>query len=176
MASLLDRIKGGNSDLYNDPDNDLNNVSEIPDEVPAHWSDESELTPDPIPVPRGRPAPSPVAGPAPRVTATMQRKMAEQIAMYIDVVAMPWAMRDSCGEVVQDQAEALGKAFAKILSRYPEAAQKMLASGVLGDWIAVGIAVKPIVEAVYSHHVKKSDDGGADDFADFEFDDQRPGR
>lgn len=172
MASLLDRIKGVEFGPNNDPENDPDYVSEIPDEVPADWSG---LDADPVPGPRERPTAVVSHAPAPKVTPSMQKKIAEQIAMYIDLLAMPWAMRDSCGEVVQDQAEALGKAFAKILSRYPEAAQKMLATGVLGDWIAVGMAGKPIVEAIYHHHVvKTTDDGGADDFADF--DDVRPGR
>jgi len=174
MGSLLDRIKG----VEFEPHSDLENIPRIPDEIPDEWDSEEEpLAADPIPAPRGRLKAAPVPMTYGKVTPTMQRKIAEQISMYIDMLAMPVAFRDPvCGGAVQDQAEALGKAFAKILARYPEAAHKMLASGVLGDWIAVGLAAKPIAEAVWNHHiVKRDDDGGHDDYADF-VDESRPGR
>lgn len=171
MASLLDRIKG----VEFGDNNDLDNTPEIPDEVPEEWG--AELTADPVPGPRGRTSSALTPTTFGKVTPTMQKKIAEQIAMYIELLAAPVELRDPvCGGAIGDQAEALGKAFAKILARYPEAAHKMLAGGVLGDWIAVMLAAKPIGEAIWNHHiVKTGDDGGQDDYADFAIDPSRPG-
>lgn len=176
MGALLDRIKG----VDFEPNKDLENIPQIPDEVPDEWTAEQDSEPlaaDPPPAQR---RPDPMFKPVTygKVTPAMQRKIAEQISMYIELFAMPAAMRDPvCGGAVQDQAEALGKAFAKILSRYPEAAHKMLASGVLGDWIAVGMAAKPIAQAIYHHHIAKDieQEGAPDDFSDFG-DTYRPGQ
>lgn len=164
MSTLLERLTRTGKD-ENPAENLTENTAEIPDQIPSDWTE--GFTPDPVPAPRrgSDPLAPKTYG---RVTATMQKKIAEQISMYIDLLAMPLAVRDPlCGGALSDQAEALGKAFAKILAKYPEAAHKMLAGGVLGDWLAVLMAAQPIATAVWSHHIAKTTgQEGIDDGAD----------
>lgn len=174
MNRLLGRLTGTETDQEIEQETDQEMGVEIPDGVPEEWSG---LAPDPVPGARkaGAPLTPKTFG---RVTPAMKKKIAEQISMYIDLLAMPVALRDEvCGGAVQHQADALGKAFANILARYPEAAHKFLTTGVLGDWIAVGLAAKPIAEAVWSHHIVKKPEGmdESDGLNLADFDPYRPG-
>ena len=160
MASLLEKIAGGTLSVSTEP---VFSDADVPD------SPASLLEPDPEP---GAPAPRPrgpllkpaTAGP---VTPALKKRISGELEAYIEMMAIPLVFRDEvCGAAVHAQAKPIADAIARILARYPDLAHKFLATGVLGDWIALGLAVKPVIEAVYAHHVAKPQEE-TDDGADF---------
>lgn len=170
MNRLLGRLTGQEIDSENDTEND----QEIPDVVPPEWS---ELTPDPAPGTRKAGAPL-VPKTYGKVTPALKKRIAAEIEAYVEFAAMPVMMRDpTCGGALHEQAKPIADALATILGRYPDMAHKFLATGVLGDWLKLGIALQPVVGAVWSHHVvNQPAQGGVEDDLDLTgYDEFRPG-
>ncbi len=147
MASLLDRIMGQENPEEIDP--------EIPDKIPPEWT--RELSQDPPPdtaqAPRKRPRQATTSGP---VTPALKRRIAAELEAYIELAAIPLVMQDeTCGGALHEQAEPIAKAIAQILARYPEIAHKFLATGLIGDWLKLLLAIKPVGQAMWKHHVVK---------------------
>ena len=156
MPTLMERLSNGKTGpkIYVKlPDE---NAFEIPDDL-------SGLDADPAPdatVKQGkRPARKAqvVGGPAPtRVTPVMQKRISAEIEAYVEFAALPLLMRDpTCGGALHEQAKPIAEAIAQILSRYPDLAAKFLATGVLGDWLKLGLALQPVLKALWTHHVVK---------------------
>lgn len=147
MASLLDRLKG--------TDNDPEISPEIPDEIPSEWFDGGPpLTPDPVPgsakPPRQRLRQATTSG---NVTPALKKRISAEVAAYVEFAAIPIVMRDpECGGVLHEQAQPIADAITAILSRYPDLAHKFLQTGVLGDWLKLGVALTPVFRAVWAHH------------------------
>ena len=159
MGALLDRIKG--------VETPLETPLEIPDEIPEDWA--SELDKDPVPAPR-RGAETLVPKTFGKVTPALKKRIAAELEAYIEFAAMPLVMRDPvCGGALHEQAKPMAEAVAQIMSRYPEIAHKFLATGMLGDWLKLFLTAQPVIQAVWSHHVVKSNEQGvdSDDLADF---------
>lgn len=100
------------------------------------------------------------------VTSTTRKRIAAELQAYIELAAIPVVMKDPlCGGAIHAQAEPCAEAIAGILGRYPDLAEKFLATGLIGDWIKLAMAVKPIVETVWAHHVTKviGAEGGPDE-------------
>jgi hypothetical protein len=166
MASLLDRIKGVEVGPENGP--------EVPDTVPAEWAG---LTPDPEPgdAPPTKAPKAPIkvtpVGPA------LKKRIAAEIEMYIEFAAMPILLRDPvCGGAIHEQAEPIAAAITQILAKYPEIAHKFLATGAVGDWIKLAVALQPVGKIVWEHHVTKAgqDEGVPVDLTNFDV--YRPGQ
>lgn len=151
MNPLLARLTGTEIPPQNPPLNGVENGDENPLHVPDEWLD---LTPDPPPAAHAASTSllgTPATG---RVTPALRNKIAAEIEMYADFMALPLVMRDPvCGQALADQAKPIAKAIAKILSRYPDLAHKFVASGAIGDWLALGMAVMPVGKAIYAHHI-----------------------
>lgn len=96
----------------------------------------------------------------------MQKQVTEEIAMYSELLAALWSVRDPvCGGAAVDAAPAFAAAAARILSRYPQAMARFSATGQLGDWIAMLSAIAPVLKAVWSHHIATAEEevSGDDD-------------
>lgn len=151
---------------------------ENPDENSPDFS--SEFSPDPAPdeLPRqSRKQPARRAAvevpTTSRANKALAKKVGTELAGCIEMVAAMWEMTGDhcCAPVLEQQAPALGAAFAKILERYPsmlaKAAQSDLLSGVLTAGMVV-TAVKPVATAVYQNHmINQKDDDGPDPLAEF---------
>ena len=152
MSSILDDILG----RKNGPEPEEETAPYIPDNVPEEWAD---FEPDPQPGPeqpgsrRKAPAPRPAPG---AITAPMRRRISAELEAYALLAAMPLQLRDPvCGQVAVEVAKPTADAIADILAHYPDLAAKFLATGVLGGWIKLVMALKPLVEVVYHHHLAK---------------------
>ena len=100
------------------------------------------------------------------VTTTTRKRIAAELQAYIELAAIPVIVRDPiCGDAIHAQAEPCAEAIAGILGRYPDLADKFLATGLIGDWIKLAMAIKPIFETVWAHHVTKTigAEGGPDE-------------
>lgn len=148
MVSLLDKLKGTESSQESE--------EEFPDQIPQEWAE--EYVQDPPPGAPGKPARRKIVTTVTSgaVTPAMRRRIAGEIEAYIEILAMPLILRDPvCGGALHEQAKPSADALAGILARYPDLAHKFLATGLFGDCVKVGLALKPFVVAVYMHHIVK---------------------
>lgn len=113
----------------------------------------------------------PVPSPAPRVTAKVRKEIAEEIAAYLEVVALTWSLRDEpCASALSDASQNIADKLTNILAKNPRLLTLFRQAGFIGDWVQLYIAAKPVVEAIYRHHVKRETEGGeilGVDLADF---------
>lgn len=166
MASLLDRIKG----VESVPET----VDGIPDEVPAEWSE--GFNPDPVPGPavKASPLTPKTSG---NLTPALKKRLSAELEMYIEFMAMPVLMRDpTCGQAIHDQAAPIAAAVMQILSRHPELAHKFLATGNIGDWIKLAVALQPVGKVVWDHHIVKTGTEEQEPAGDFDLPAYRPGQ
>jgi hypothetical protein len=174
MGSLLDRIRG----VEFEPHPDLESIPDIPGEIPDRVPDEwSELTPDPVPGARKSSGPAFVPKTHGNVTPALKKRISAELEAYIEFAAMPVIMRDpTCGGALHDQAKPIADSITAILAKYPDLAHKFLATGMLGDWLKLGIAFQPVIKAIWDHHVVKTPEGGQGDGLDLDdFEPYRPG-
>lgn len=152
MATLLERLKG--KDDY--PENGDENGPVIPDQIPDAWLAEGQqLAPDPVP---GTAKPARVklrqATTSGNVTPALRRRISAEIEAYIQFAAIPLVMRDEvCGGALHEQARPMAEAITAILARYPDLAHKFLQTGMLGDWLKLGVVTMPVVKTMWEHHV-----------------------
>lgn len=93
----------------------------------------------------------PKAGP--RTTAAREKRIAAEIHMYGLMLAGPVAMRDDeCGPVIVEQLDDISSAMARILGRYPDLADKIIETGILGDFAKLFAALWPVLKVIKAHH------------------------
>lgn len=156
------------------------NQEENPDtEADRGLDSDPELPPDPPPSPTSGASfsllPNVASG---KVTPALKKRISAEIEAYIEMAALPLVMSDPhCGTALHEQAKPMAEAIAQILSRYPDVAHKFMAAGVFGDWLKLLIATRPVVMAIYSHHIAPQPLETPDDAPDFppNFDPFRPG-
>jgi hypothetical protein len=163
LAGLLDKLRG-------DGDAPLNV------EFSNEFGDELEKDPSPGKPTRGG---AKMAAPATKTakparkpaTATVRKQVADELHAYLEMAAMTWALRDEhCGGALSDASREIAERLADIVSTNPQLVEWLHTSGLVGNWIALLMACKPVLSAVRAHHVTKSvggEDGPALDPARF---------
>lgn len=150
MATLLERLKG----VENEPENE----PVIPDQIPDEWLDDSGQPPAQDPVPGTSKTPRPKlrqATTSGNVTPALKKRISAELEAYVEFAAIPIVLRDEvCGTVLHEQARPIADAITAILSRYPDLAHKFLQTGILGDWLKLGVALQPVLKTIWEHHVK----------------------
>lgn len=126
-----------------------------------------EYDPDPepsVPAARGRRKIRDAVKPSgATINATQRKRLVAELEAYAELAALSVIVRDPvCGQAVHDQARPVAEALAAILARYPDMASKILGTGMVGDWLKLLMAVKPIVAAVWSHHIVRPVDSPAE--------------
>lgn len=140
---MLDKIRGAN--------NGDNSGVEFTDDI------QGDLTPDPAPSKAARSGRSGENKPAPkRVSPAVRKQLADEIEAYLLLGSGAWSMRDPyCGEVLEKQAREISVRLAAILGKNAQIVQWLHTSGVIGEWVALALAIKPVVEAIRDHHITK---------------------
>ena len=179
MATLLERLKGTDNDTENGPENG----PVIPDQIPDAWLNEGQpLAQDPPPgsskAPRPKLRQATTGG---NVTPALRKRISAELEAYVEFAALPLVLRDPvCGGALHEQAKPIADAITAILARYPDLAHKFLATGVLGDWLKLGVALHPVLKAMWEHHIKATPDdqveGGADGQPEINYPAWRPGQ
>lgn len=153
MGALLDSLLGNKTD----PEMGLENT---PDIVPPDWAADLGITADPVPEGSVPSKAATVKKPAPAVTATVKKRLAAEVEMWVELAAMPIVMRDpQCGGAIHENAAPIAEAVTNILAKHPELAAKFLAGGAVGDWMKLALALQPVGKAVWDHHIVKVDQG-----------------
>lgn len=129
--------------------------------IPEHWTQAAEsVTPDPEPpdsvddawnAPKGE-------GVIFTVTKTVQLDVQGKLAFFLGMGASTWEMMDPiCGKVAADRADLLAKKLTPLVCKSPGMVEFFTAKGGgYMEWIDAFIALWPILECVYAHHLSKS--------------------
>lgn len=174
MNALLARMTGAQNSAESPVESAVENDVETTDlRVPDEWLTSFDADPAPARPDKAAPVPEPVG----KVTPAMRNRIGAEVEMYVDFLTLPLLAADPvCGQAIADQAAPIGKAIAKILTRYPELAHKFVASGAIADWIGLGIALKPVAVTIYEHHFSgKHEEHAPDDVIPDTFDPFRAG-
>jgi hypothetical protein len=145
MASLLDRVS--TAELQ----------TEIGDEFPAEFADQFEQDlpsaafAEPAPIGRKLRVRAPKQAP---VSATMKRRIAAEIQLYLEMVVGVGEMYCSdCAAVWEEHSKKIADRAAAIIARYPDMAEKFIGSGMIAEIVALGAALRQPVKQIVGHHV-----------------------
>jgi hypothetical protein len=91
------------------------------------------------------------------IPAAMRRRVEAEILLYLELANGACEMACAhCAEFAEQHLKPIAKRAANIVARYPDLAEKLVTGGILGDWIALLIAVRPVIKQVTGHHVTHS--------------------
>ena len=132
------------------------------DPVPEDYGEAAD-TPTPPPPPRRR---SPSAA-VPTITKAMEREVREEIEAIVTMAALMWSVPDPvCGPVLSDQSRAIATSLTALLRRNPRLLASLRAAGWMGEWVQLAMAVGPVVNALYHHHIATGEDQEDTDHGD----------
>jgi len=106
---------------------------------------------------RGRPAkPKPDKQPAVKVTAAVRADIEGKLAFWLSIPAEPWMRVDPyCGGTYAENVDNIALKVAPLVCQSPDLVRWFSKSTTFILWTELGIAVRPVVEAVIAHHVTK---------------------
>ncbi len=145
MASLLDRVS--TAELQ----------TEIGEEFPAEFAEQFEQDlpsaafAEPATIGRKLRVRAPKQAP---VSATMKRRIAAEIQLYLEMVVGVGEMYCSdCAAVWEEHSKKIADRAAAIIARYPDMAEKFIGSGMIAEIVALGAALRQPVKQLVGHHV-----------------------
>lgn len=97
-----------------------------------------------------------------RVTAAVRKDVRGKTAMLLMLGARTWAARDEiCGSAALEAVPDVSAALADILCDSPDIVRWFSAGTGYMKWLNLAMALQPVGEAVWSHHIAHSiDDAG----------------
>jgi hypothetical protein len=112
---------------------------------------------------RGRPARQNRAGqsrkptePDIKVTKAVRDDITGKLAFWLSIPAEPWLRVDPyCGQAYADQVDEIAVKMAPLICLSPDMVRWFAKSSTFIMWTELGIAVRPVVEAIIAHHVTK---------------------
>lgn len=151
ITDLLERLSGGSSVEPDELD------TEIPDDASELDAEPDDLLPpDPPPVRKSKMRSAPA--PSPKTTAGQRKTVKDAWSVLLGAPAGLIAIKDPiCGGAAVDQVDALAAALTKVTCRNPAMLAWFVGDAAPWmDWLAVVMAVRPIVSTVWGHHVSHS--------------------
>lgn len=156
MTALLERVRflGGNGPNEQEPSEPLPELAEGFDRDPEP---SAEVRKSPR---KERPAAtsSPRAA-RPRVggkfvsPADAQKKIADELEMYIKLGAAAWSVADEeCAGALNETSALIAADFAKLAARSEWVMEKLQTTSLLGDLVTATLHARPFLQAVYRHH------------------------
>ena len=105
---------------------------------------------------RGRPKAEKPAKEPVKVTAAVRNDITGKLAFWLSIPAEPWLRVDPyCGGVYADQVDQIALKMAPLICQSPDLVRWFGKSTTFIMWTELGIAVRPVVEAIIAHHVTK---------------------
>ena len=94
--------------------------------------------------------------PPPKVTAKVQADIEGKLAFWLSIPAEPWLRVDPyCGQAYADNVDQIALKMAPLVCQSPDLVRWFSKSSTFIMWTELGIAVRPVVEAIIAHHVTK---------------------
>jgi hypothetical protein len=109
---------------------------------------------------RGRPKGSAtrpkVTEPDIKVTKAVRDDITGKLAFWLSIPAEPWLRVDPyCGQAYAGQVDEIAVKMAPLICLSPDMVRWFAKSSTFIMWTELGIAVRPVVEAIIAHHVTK---------------------
>jgi hypothetical protein len=109
---------------------------------------------------RGRPKGSgtrpKVTEPDIKVTKAVRDDITGKLAFWLSIPAEPWLRVDPyCGQAYAGQVDEIAVKMAPLICLSPDMVRWFAKSSTFIMWTELGIAVRPVVEAIIAHHVTK---------------------
>lgn len=133
------------------------------DPLPSDLGDDMAYAPSPPPPPRKNTRPT-TGPPTPLVTKQMEREVRDELQALVGMAALVWSVPDPhCGTVLSDQSKAIAESLVGVLKKNPRLLASLRAAGWFGDWVALFMALSPVLKAIYAHHLGPKEEEITDD-------------
>ena len=91
-----------------------------------------------------------------KVTRAVRDDVTGKLAFWLSIPAEPWLRVDPyCGQAYADQVDEIAVKMAPLVCLSPDMVRWFAKSSTFIMWTELGIAVRPVVEAIIAHHVTK---------------------
>jgi hypothetical protein len=91
-----------------------------------------------------------------KVTRAVRDDITGKLAFWLSIPAEPWLRVDPyCGQAYADQVDEIALKMAPLVCLSPDMVRWFAKSSTFIMWTELGIAVRPVVEAIIAHHVTK---------------------
>jgi hypothetical protein len=91
-----------------------------------------------------------------KVTRAVRDDITGKLAFWLSIPAEPWLRVDPyCGQAYADQVDEIAVKMAPLICLSPDMVRWFAKSSTFIMWTELGIAVRPVVEAIIAHHVTK---------------------
>ena len=91
-----------------------------------------------------------------KVTRAVQADIEGKLAFWLSIPAEPWLRIDPyCGQAYADNVDQIALKMAPLVCQSPDLVRWFSKSSTFIMWTELGIAVRPVVEAIIAHHVTK---------------------
>jgi hypothetical protein len=91
-----------------------------------------------------------------KVTKAVRDDITGKLAFWLSIPAEPWLRVDPyCGQAYADQVDEIAVKMAPLICLSPDMVRWFARSSTFIMWTELGIAVRPVVEAMIAHHVTK---------------------
>jgi len=91
-----------------------------------------------------------------KVTKAVRDDITGKLAFWLSIPAEPWLRVDPyCGQAYADQVDEIAVKMAPLVCLSPDMVRWFAKSSTFIMWTELGIAVRPVVEAIIAHHVTK---------------------
>jgi hypothetical protein len=91
-----------------------------------------------------------------KVTEAVRDDITGKLAFWLSIPAEPWLRVDPyCGQAYADQVDEIALKMAPLICLSPDMVRWFAKSSTFIMWTELGIAVRPVVEAIIAHHVTK---------------------
>ena len=91
-----------------------------------------------------------------KITKAVQADITGKLAFWLSIPAEPWLRVDPyCGGAYAGQVDEIAVKMAPLICQSPDLVRWFSKSTTFIMWTELGIAVRPVVEAIIAHHVTK---------------------
>jgi hypothetical protein len=91
-----------------------------------------------------------------RVTPAVRRDITGKLAFWLSIPAEPWLRIDPyCGQAYADSFDKIAVRAAPLICQSPDLVRWFAKSSTFILWTELGMACRPVAEAVIAHHVTK---------------------
>lgn len=103
-----------------------------------------------------QPRPKPDRPPPVKVTKAVEADITGKLAFWLSIPAEPWLRIDPyCGGAYAGQVNEIALKMAPLVCQSPDLVRWFSKSTTFILWTELGIAVRPVVEAIIAHHVTR---------------------
>jgi hypothetical protein len=94
--------------------------------------------------------------PAVRIPPHVRKEITETVDAYVEILTAGWSLTDDyCSSVMDEQRPEVVERIVKIICKHPAWVRALQEGDGLKDWFLLAVALKPVGQALWLHHVSK---------------------